>query len=309
MRASLPATHDAAAREMRFAAIGLMCAAAVCFAGLDASTKWLGAQGLPAVEVVWARYVGAAALSLFAARPFSRPGVLRARRPWAQIARSFLLLGATIAAFLALRRLQMAETATIFFVTPLFVALMAGPWLGERVGRAQLAAIAIGFVGVVIATRPGTAAFQPIVVVAVGGAVCNAAYALATRSLAGRDAPETTLVWTPIAGVAALTPLLPWFWRAPASPFVWVVMAIMGVFGALGHWLLILAHQRAPASALTPFTYTQLIWAIAAGALVFGDVPPATTLIGAALVVVCGLFLALHERGGGRRGRRERRDA
>ncbi len=86
-------------------------------------------------------------------------------------------------------------------------------------------------------------------------------------------------------------------------------MAIMGVCGALGHWLLILAHQRAPASALTPFTYTQLIWAIAAGALVFGDVPPATTLIGAALVVVCGLFLALHERGGGRRGRRERRDA
>ncbi len=288
---------------MRFAAIALICAATVCFAALDASTKWLGARGLPAVEVVWARYVGAAALGLFAARPFSRPGVLRARRPWLQIVRSFLLLGATFASFLALRQLQLAETSTIFFLTPLFVVLMAGPWLGERVGPVQFAAIAIGFVGVLIATRPGTGSFQPIAVVAIAGAACNAAYALATRGLAGHDAPETTLAWTPIAGVAALTPLLPWVWRAPASLFVWLVIAIMGVCGALGHWLLILAHQRAPASALTPFTYTQLIWAISAGALVFGDVPPAATLIGAALIVACGLFLALYERHDGRRTR------
>ncbi len=273
----------------------------VCFAGIDASAKWLGARGLPTVEVVWARYIGAAALGLFAARPFSRPGVLRARRPWAQIVRSFLLLGATVANFLALRRLQLAETSTISFLTPLFVALMAGPWLGERVGRARLVAIAIGFVGVLIATRPGTDAFQPIVVVAIGGVACNAAYALATRRLAGHDAPETTLAWTPIAGVAALTPLLPWVWLTPPSPLVWLVMAIMGGCGALGHWLLILAHQRAPASVLTPFSYTQLIWMIIAGAVVFGDAPPAATLIGAGLVVACGLFLALRERNGGRR--------
>ena len=285
---------------MRFVAIALMCAAMVCFAALDASAKWLGAS-LPTVEVVWARYIGAAALGLFAARPFSRPGVLRARRPWSQIIRSFLLLGSTIANFLALRSLQLAETSTISFLTPLFVVLMAGPWLDERVGGARLVAIGIGFVGVLIATRPGTDAFQPIVIVAIGGVACNAAYALATRMLASHDAPETTLAWTPIAGVAALTPLLPWAWRAPAGPFVWMVIAIMGVCGALGHWLLILAHQRAPAAALTPFSYTQLIWMIVAGVLVFGDTPPAATLIGAGLVVACGLFLVLHERRDGRR--------
>jgi drug/metabolite transporter (DMT)-like permease len=294
------AASEVAARQMRIAAIGLMCAAMLCFAGLDTTAKWLGLR-LPVVEVVWARYIGAAALSIFAARPFSRPGVLRARRPRAQILRSFLLLGSTVANFLALRRLQLAETSTISFLTPLFVVLMAGPWLGERVGAARLVAIAIGFCGVLIATRPGTSAFQPIVLVAIAGAVCNSAYALATRMLAGHDAPETTLAWTPIAGVATLTPLLPWAWQTPPSLLVLAVMGVMGVFGALGHWLLILAHQRAPASALTPFSYTQLIWMIVSGALVFGDTPPATTLIGAGLVVACGLFLVLQERGG-RRG-------
>ena len=284
---------------MRVAAIALMCATMFCFAGLDTSAKWLGLR-LPAVEVVWARYIGAAALGIFAARPFSRPGVLRARRPWAQTMRSFLLLGSTLANFLALRRLQLAETSTISFLTPLFVVLMAGPWLGERVGTARFVAIAIGFCGVLIATRPGTDAFQPIVLVAIAGVACNSAYALATRMLAGHDAPETTLAWTPIAGVATLTPLLPWGWQTPPSPLVWVVMGVMGVFGALGHWLLILAHQRAPASVLTPFSYTQLIWMIVSGALVFGDIPPAATLIGAGLVVACGLFLVLHERHGGR---------
>ncbi len=304
-RTSHPLNSDAGARELRIAAIALMCAAMACFAGLDSSAKWLGARNLSPVEVVWARYVGAAALGLLVARPFARPGVLRSHRPWSQVVRSFLLLGSTMANFLALRQLQLAETSTISFLTPLFVALMAGPWLGERVGGARLLAIAVGFAGVLIATRPGTSAFQPIVFVAIGGVGCNAAYALATRMLAGHDAPETTLTWTPIAGVSALTPLLPWTWSTPESPHVWVVIGTMCVFGALGHWLPILAHQRAPASALTPFSYTQLIWMIVAGALVFGDTPPTATLVGAALVVACGLYLVLHERNGGKRARVE----
>ena len=76
-------------------------------------------------------------------------------------------------------------------------------------------AIAIGFLGVVIATRPGTAAFQPIVLVAIAGVVCNSGYVLATRKLAGADAAQTTLAWTQIAGVVFLTPILPWVWRQP----------------------------------------------------------------------------------------------
>ena len=183
-------------------------------------------------------------------------------------------------------------------MTPIFVALAAGPLLGERVGFERMIAIVVGFVGVLIATRPGTSAFQPVVAIAVLGVACNAGYMLATRKLAGVDSSQTTLIWTQAAGVALATPVLPWNWVAPQSFHVWAVMAGLGLFGAGGHALVIAAHKSAPAAVLTPFSCTQLIWMIVSGFLIFGDVPPAATLIGAALIVACGAWLALRERAG-----------
>jgi drug/metabolite transporter (DMT)-like permease len=280
---------------MRIFAIALMCGAMVCFTGLDTSSKWLGLS-LPTAQIVWARYAGATVIALIAAQPWSHPAVLRSRRPGLQALRSLLLLGATVSVVVALRQLQLAETATISFLTPIFVALLAGPLLGERVGAERAIAIAVGFLGVLIATRPGTSAFQPVVFVAVAGVVCNAGYVLATRKLAGVDSAPTTLVWTQAAGLVFLTPMLPWIWRWPESSHVWLAMAGLGAFAAAGHGLLIVAHRFAPAPVLTPFTYTQLIWMIVSGFVVFGDWPPAATLAGASLVAVCGVWLALRER-------------
>ncbi|HZZ24377.1 MAG TPA: DMT family transporter [Roseiarcus sp.] len=195
-------------------------------------------------------------------------------------------------------RASLSETATISFLAPVFVALLAGPVLGERVSAERMIAIALGFLGVVIATRPGAGALQPIVLFAVAGVVCNSLYVLATRTLAGADAPQTTLAWTQVAGLVFLTPTLPWVWKQPGSVGVWVVMAVMGVFGATSHGMLIVAHRYAPAPTLTPFTYTQLIWMIISGVVVFGDWPAPATLVGAALVVACGAYLAFKERRG-----------
>lgn len=284
-------------RRMRILAIVLMCATMICFTGQDTCAKWLSAS-LPIAQIVWARYIGAAAVALAASRSLSRPVTLRSKRPWLQLARSLLLFCSTTANIVALRQLQLSETATIGFLTPVFVALLAGPVLGERVNAERMIAIALGFLGVVIATRPGTAAFQPIVLLAVAGVVCNSGYVLATRKLAGADSPQTTLAWTQVAGIVLLTPILPWLWRPPQSAIDWLVMAAMGAFAATSHGMLIVAHRFAPAPTLTPFTYTQLIWMIVSGVLVFGDWPAASTLLGAALVVACGAYLALRERKG-----------
>ncbi len=281
---------------MRIFAIALMCGAMLCFTGLDTSSKWLG-RDLPIAEIVWSRYAGAGLIAIAVARPWSRRAVLRSGRPWLQALRSLLLLGSTASVVVALRQLQLAESATIGFLTPIFVALLAGPLLGEHVGRERMIAIGVGFLGVVIATRPGTSAFQPIVIVAMGGVACNACYVLATRKLAGIDSSHTTLLWTQAAGLM-LTPALPWVWRWPGSLHLWLVMAGLGLFAAAGHGLLIVAHKFAPAPVLTPFSYTQLIWMIVSGLLVFGDWPPAATLAGAALVALCGAWLALRERTG-----------
>ena len=235
-------------------------------------------------------------MQLRARRPFAHPAVFRSRRPILQILRSLLLLGSTTANFLALRQLQLAETSTINFLTPLFVVLLAGPLLGEWAGGGRLVAVAIGFIGVVVATGPGTSAFHPVVLVAVAGVACNAGYALATRMLARSDSSRTTLTWTPIAGVVLLTPLLPFIWINPPTLSALAIMVGMGFFGAGGHWLLILAHERAPASVLTPFSYTQLLWMIISGLVVFGDRPTGAVLVGAGIVVGCGFYLIWRER-------------
>ena len=284
---------------MRILAIALMCGAMVCFTGLDTCAKWLSAS-LPITQIIWTRYVAASLIALAGSRALSRPVALRSKRPWLQLLRSTLLFGSTSANLLAVHQLQLSETATISFLTPIFVALLAGPLLGEKVGTERIVVIAIGFLGVVIATRPGTTAFQPIVLIAIAGVVCNSGYVLATRKLAGADAAQTTLAWTQIAGIVCLTPILPWVWQQPASAGAWLLMGALGVFGTAGHGLLIVAHRFAPAPILTPFTYTQLIWMIISGVVVFGDWPAAATLVGAALVVACGAYLALRER----RGRR-----
>ena len=286
-----------AERRQRTIAILMMCATMVCFAGHDTSAKWL-ALSLPTVEIVWARYVAAAIFGLIVAGPLRRPTLLMPRRPVMQALRSLMLLGSTMGNFLALRHLQLAETATISFLQPLLVALAAGPLLGEWVGPARLAAIGFGLVGIFVATAPGTNAFQPVTLLAIGGVLCNTVYALLTRVLAAHDAAETTLFWTPLAGVVLLTPVLPFVWVLPPTLFILGIVLLMAVFATAGHGLLILAHRHAPAPILAPFAYTQLLWMIGSGLMVFGDRPPASTLIGAAIIVGCGLFLFSRERGG-----------
>ncbi len=86
-------------------------------------------------------------------------------------------------------------------------------------------------------------------------------------------------------------------WTTPPDLLTWVLLAATGMFGAVGHWLLILAHARAPAGVLAPFIYTQLLWMLAAGYLIFGDVPDPWTLVGAAVVIASGLYLLYRERG------------
>ncbi len=185
---------------MRIIAIALMCGAMVCFTGLGHVVQMARAANTDGADRLCA-LCGGGAHRACGRETLVATFVLRSSRPGLQALRSLLLFGSTAAVVLALRQLQLAETATISFLTPIFVALLAGPLLSERVGSARMIAIAVGFLGVLIATRPGTSAFQPIVLVAVAGVACNSGYVLATRKLAGLDSAATTLLWTQAAGV------------------------------------------------------------------------------------------------------------
>ena len=282
------------ARRTRLIGIALMCGALACFAGLDAAAKW-ASRSVDPMLAVWARYVSSVVLVSLVLNPWTAPGLLRTRRPLLQTGRSVLLLGSTALNFFALQHLQLAESISIQFATPLLVALLAGPILGEWIGPRRLAAVGIGFVGVLIVTKPGAEGLHPAVFLSVGSAVCYALYGISTRLLAASDSSATTMTYSGLAGVLLLTPALPLFWETPSLPVAGLLLAT-GAFGALGHWLLILAHARAPAPVLAPFIYTQLIWMTALGYVLFGDVPDAGTLAGGAIVVASGLYLLARER-------------
>jgi drug/metabolite transporter (DMT)-like permease len=235
-------------------------------------------------------------VALIALRPWRELPLYLTRRPVIQVARSLLLTLSTVFNFLALRHLQLAETTTIGFAGAFVVAGLAGPMLGEWIGPRRWAAIAVGFVGVVIVTRPGPEGFQPAVLLSVGSMLCNGLYVILTRALAATDSPEGLLLYPAIAATIVMAPVaLPdavW----PPNLLIAVLLVGIGFLGAIGHWFLILAHRRAPAASLAPFVYFQLIWMTALGYFVFGDLPHRLTLIGAAIIVASGLYILYRQR-------------
>lgn len=288
----LPAANDPRARLL---GIGLMCAALFCFAGLDTTAKWLS-QSLPTLEVVWARYASHFFLSLLVVNPWTVPGLFATRRPWLQIGRSALLFGSTAFNFIALRYLQLDQTATIAFTTPFLIALLAGPLLGEWIGWRRWLAIIVGFAGVLLIARPGMGGIHPAAAFSVLSMICYAVYIISTRFLAGYDSTATTVFYSALVGFLAASAPLPTVWVMPEEPLVIAGMVAVGALGWIGHLFLILAHRYAPAPILAPYIYTQIIWYVAGGFLVFGDLPSGFTLAGAAVVIGSGLYLFYRER-------------
>lgn len=278
-------------------AIALMILAVSVFSCLDATAKYLITQaGLPVTQVVWMRFLGAFVVVVFVLGAINIPRLLASRRIKHQIFRSCLLLGSTMLNFLALRTLRLDQTVTIQFLAPLAVALLAGPFLGEWVGWRRMLAIAVGFCGILVAVRPGFAAFDPSILLALGCMICYALFILVTRYLAAHDAPDVTMFYSLIAGTYFMAPLALVDWVWPSEAWHWTLLLAYGALGALGHTIFVFAYRLAPASTVAPFLYTQILSVTAVGYLVFGDLPDQWTLLGSAIIIASGIYLWHRER-------------
>jgi drug/metabolite transporter (DMT)-like permease len=281
--------------RQRLTGILLMCAALLCFSCLDATVKWVNLSVDPLVTV-WARYMSATLLTAIVINPWTKPGFARTRRLPLQLTRSLLMFMSTVCNFFAVSYLQLVEAVSILFSTPLIVTLLAGPMLGEWVGRRRMIAIGVGFIGILVIARPGLGTMHPAALLSVAGAIFYGLYGITTRMLASTDSSATTTFFSSVAGVVLMTPLIPWIWTTPPSPLVWFLLTMTGAIGAFGHWLLVLAHARAPAAILSPFIYSQIIWMLILGYILFGDWPDPWTFAGAGIVIASGLYLIYRER-------------
>jgi len=279
----------------RLRAIGLFCLALALFSALDACAKY-ASRSVPAMEVVWIRFFGQALLAVVFLRPWRSPALYGSKRPVLQLVRSVLLFSSTILNFLALKHLQLAETITITFASAFVVAGLAVPLLGEWIGPRRWAAICVGFIGVLIVARPGPEGIQPAILFSIASMFCYSGYFLTTRMLASSDSAEGMLLYPALAALVLLAPFSLPDAVLPPSPGVAVALALTGVCGAAGHWCLIHAHRLTSAGVLSPFIYLQIVWMIALGYVVFGDVPHELTLVGAAIVIASGLYILYRER-------------
>ncbi len=277
-----------------------MLLAIALFSCLDTAAKYLGGTvGLPVAQVIWVRFLVQFVLLLVLVPAF---GILTPRqlfttsRPGWQALRSVLMALTTAMNFLALKWLRLDQTIAITFLSPLIVALLAGPFLGEWVGWRRFAAILVGFFGILIVVRPGFGDIHPAVGFSFAGVLAYAAFTLITRHIAASDPPLVTLFYSMFAGVALGAPFALADWQWPANGFHWALLLSLGVLGGAGHYLFILAYRMAPAGVITPYIYLQILTMTGLGYLVFGDVPDLWTLIGSSIVVASGIYLWHRER-------------
>ena len=276
-------------------AIGLIVGAVLCFTVLDATIKVL-TDRYPIPLLVWARYTVQLVVIFIWLLPKMGASLFRTPRLKMQLARGALLPFSSLCFFSALKYLPLAEATAINYGTPILVIVLAMIFLGERMTRPRMALVLAGIAGMFLIVRPGSVVFQGAAIWALGSAVFYGVFQILTRNLAGEDS-RVLLLYPALVGTVMLTALLPFLGIGYAMPLKDAAfIAVAGLLGTFGHFLFILAFQRAPASALSPFTYMQLVFATIIGWAIFGSFPDAWTIAGMIVIGGSGLLITLHER-------------
>ena len=267
-----------------------MCLAGLLFPMMNGAAKILGAD-YSSLQVSWARAFGHVVFMLAAFLPRHGLALLRTRRPGLQFARSATLFCSNLSFFFAIASIPIAKAAAISMTAPLIVALLAWPMLGERTTLPRVVALGIGFAGVLTVIRPGTAVFHWASLFVLASASSYGLYQILTRIIAAADPPETSTIYSSAVGAFGILAALPFVWETPRTLFDTALFCSLGVLGALGHYCVARTLGYAPASVVSPFQYFQLLGSVAVGWPVFGDLPDALTWVGAAVVVLSGLFI------------------
>ncbi|MEZ5650282.1 MAG: DMT family transporter [Burkholderiaceae bacterium] len=278
----------------RLIGIAITCLATLCFSLLDSTAKWL-IQTLPVLQVVWLRFLLQVTVSMAVMAPIQGRRMWRTKAPRLQALRALLLGTMTGLNFTALRYLQLAEASSIMFVAPLLIALAGWLWLNEKLDTGRWLAIVVGFVGVLVILRPGGSSFHPAMLLSLAVAVMIAGFGLLSRRLAAIDSPATTQLLSGMGAVAVLAPVAWWLWQPIPGLTHWLALIGASTAAAVGHTLLAMSFRYAPASTLAPFQYVQILYMIALGYWLFGDVPGREVVIGAAIVIGSGIYLLARE--------------
>ncbi|MEA2872220.1 MAG: hypothetical protein QOH67_2196 [Hyphomicrobiales bacterium] len=290
---TLPSTSSApSGRSAALAGIGFMLGAVFLFALNSAAGKWL-VEKYPVGEFMGIR----AAITLFLLSPFiwraGRAAFANAPRPGLQVLRIVLSTFEIAMFFWAVSYLPLADTTTFYLAGPIYVTAFSVVLLREQVGWRRWTAVLIGFIGVVIALRPSAASVSLPALIALVGSVIYALLMITTRAL--RETNGTVLIATQFLGAlvfgAATTPF---GWIMP-STFDFLFIGSLGIASLFAQFCVIRSLKLASASVVVPYQYTLILWSVLFGWAMFGELPEAHTIAGAAIIVAAGLYIFWRE--------------
>jgi drug/metabolite transporter (DMT)-like permease len=267
--------------------VALVLGACACFAALDTTTKYVSVS-VPLLMALWFRYMFQAVATTLAVLPVRGMSALRTLHPKFQCLRGVLLLTSSLLAFASLKYMPVGEFTAIVMITPLAITLLAATALKEQVSPLRWALVAGGFAGTLIIIRPGGQAFTWASLLPLGLVVTNAWFQVLTSKLARTEDPVTMHLYTGWVGTLLASIALPLVWTALPYWWLWVALCFMGLMATVGHFMLILAYQRAPAATLTPYLYGQIAFAMLGGWLVFSHVPDGWSMLGMVMIAICG---------------------
>jgi drug/metabolite transporter (DMT)-like permease len=270
--------------------------AMVCFAIQDATSKHLAAEYPPQFFIMVRYWIFAVFVAMLASRRWGGiRAVARTRMPKLQVFRGVLLAVQIVIVVYAFDLVGLSGTHAIFSLHPLLATLLAIPLLGERVGWHRLAAVAVGFAGVLVILRPGASVFDTNALIAVTAAVMMSVYTVTTRMVSRADGSAApAFFYLGIAGAAALTLIGPFYWT-PMAPVDIGWLLVHASVATFGHYCLIRALEATEAVRIQPFTYLQMILAIPIGAFIFGEPVDRWVILGMSMTIGAGLYAIWRE--------------
>jgi drug/metabolite transporter (DMT)-like permease len=280
--------------------IALINLAVVVFTSMDAVIK-LVSETFPTGELVFFR-------NLFAFGPILifmlSQGALqfRTRHALGHLARGLFGVSAMYCYFLSYKLLPLSDAIALGLSGPIFLTILSIPFLGEKVGIRRWSACIVGFLGVLIMTRPGAGIWQPEALVPLLAAVFYALAMISIRKLTATEGSGTIVfyftLFATFAGLATaplgnVWPELAWAW--PSDLKLWGIVVLIGLMGGCGQILITIAFRCAPVSVVAPFDYMALVYGFILGFVFFAEVPDAYLIVGGATVVASGLYIVHRE--------------
>ncbi|WP_282610098.1 DMT family transporter [Pelagibius sp. Alg239-R121] len=282
------------ARSDSLRGIACMAGGLFLFAAVDTQAKFL-TESLHPLQIAWSRQLGllVGVLILLAVRGL---GVLSTKHPWLQIGRGALAAGSASFFIVALTYVPLADAVAVSFVAPFLVTILGALLLGERVGPRRWTAIAIGFLGMLMVTRPGLGVVHPAMFLVLVAATFFSFRQILSRRLSGSDRTVTTVAYTALSASVLLSLPVPFVWQTPDWGLEAGLLVSIALMAAVAEIMVIKSLELTQAVVLAPVHYSLLIWGTMYGWLIFDQLPDGWTWLGALIIVATGIYTLHRER-------------